>query len=276
MKLKYLIALFVLPFVACIKEDTNEIEGKGPQLLRIPEASEEINIVGFDATPGITKLVMMYIQRDANSQSNLNSATEVKLTLDNSLIDAYNTEHGSSLIPMETGTYSLESLNLTFNPGEFAKPIYISLDPSKLDLEKKFGLGIKIDNASGGFTPVPSLSKALFNIVIKNEWDARYKSTGIFHHPTAGDRDIDELKDFITVGPNSIEGNLGDLGGAGYRMRLTINADNTVTIAPRGVTPNINQTHGPNFYDPATKTFTLNYSYNVTAPRIIEETLARQ
>lgn len=276
MKLKYLIALFVLPFVACIKEDTNEIEGKGPQLLRIPEASEEINIVGFDATPGITKLVMMYIQRDANSQSNLNGATEVKLTLDNSLIDAYNTEHGSSLIPMETGTYSLESLNLTFNPGEFAKPIYISLDPSKLDLEKKFGLGIKIDNASGGFTPVPSLSKALFNIVIKNEWDARYKSTGIFHHPTAGDRDIDELKDFITVGPNSIEGNLGDLGGAGYRMRLTINADNSVTIEPRGVTPNINQTHGPNFYDPATKSFTLNYSYNVTAPRIIEETLARQ
>ena len=59
-------------------------------------------------------------------------------------------------------------------------------------------------------------------------------------------------------------------------MILTVNADNSVTITPSGVTPNIDQSYGPNYYDPATKTFHLWYSYNTAAPRIVEETLVRQ
>jgi len=273
MKIKFIIGFLILAgFMACIEEDGNAVEGAGNNYIRIPAGSKEINIAGLDAVPGNVKYALFTVIRDPNSQSSLNAASEVKLKLDNSLITAYNTAHGTSLVPLEGG-YTLESLDLKFAAGEYSKTVYLNLDPSKLDLSKKFGLGIGVESATGGYTVVPSLSKALFNIVIKNEWDGRYQAVGVFHHPTAGDRAINEVKDFVTTGARSVEGNLGDLGGAGYRMDLTVNADNTVTIAKRGVTPNINQTHGPNTYDPVARAFKLHYSYNVAAPRIIEETI---
>lgn len=274
MKLKYLILCLIVltSFVSCIKEGGNAIEGLGSNFVRIPAGSNEINIAGLDAVPGNIKYTLVEILRDANSEANLNSAAEVKLKLDNSLITAYNTAHSTELVPLD-GNYTLESLNLSFGPGEFSKKITLSLDPSKLDLSKKFGLGLAIESVTSGYTAIPDLSKVLFNIVIKNQWDGTYTAKGVFHHPTAGDRDIDRLKDLVTTGPRTVECELGDLGGSGYRMAVTINADNTVTIAPKGVAPNVDQHWGPNFYDPATKSFHLWYSYNVAAPRIVEETL---
>jgi hypothetical protein len=273
MKIKYIIGLLMLcSFVACIDEGGNAIEGAGANFVRIPAGSKEINIAGLDAVAGNVKYSLMEVLRDANSSASLSAPSDVKLKLDNSLITAYNTAHNTTLIPLEGG-YTLESLDLKFGSGEFSKKVYLNLDPSKLDLSKKYALGIAFESATGGFTPVPSLSKALFNVVIKNQWDGRYQAIGVFHHPTAGDRDINEIKDLITTGARSVEGNLGDLGGSGYRMNLVINADNTVTIQPKGATPNIDQSYGPNVYDPVTKSFKLHYSYNVAAPRIIEETI---
>jgi hypothetical protein len=98
----------------------------------------------------------------------------------------------------------------------------------------------------------------------------------VFHHPTAGDRAINEGKVLSTTGANSVRTTMADLGSSGYYMILTVNANNTVTITPSGVTPNIDQSWGPNTYDPAPHTFHLNYSYNTAAPRIVEETLVRQ
>jgi len=110
-------------------------------------------------------------------------------------------------------------------------------------------------------------------LVVKNKYDGEYHSAGVFHHPTAGDRAIDEDKDLVTAGPTSVRAKLGDLGGSDYYMILTVNPDNSVTITPSGVTPNVDQSWGPNFYDPVGKAFHLFYSYNVAAPRKIEETI---
>lgn len=273
MKILYILGLFLMTgFMACIDDAGNATEGVGSNFLRIPAGSKEINIAGLDAVPGNVKYSLFGVFRDANSEAVLNQASDVKLKLDNSLITAYNTAHGTNLVPLE-GSYTIDALDLKFAPGEFSKKVYLNLDPSKLDLSKKFALGVAIESATGGFTAVPTLSKALFNIVIKNQWDGRYQAVGVFHHPTAGDRAINEVKDLITSGANSVEGNLGDLGGAGYRMNLVINANNTVTLQPKGVTPNIDQSYGPNVYDPVTKSFKLHYSYNTAAPRIIEETI---
>ena len=59
-------------------------------------------------------------------------------------------------------------------------------------------------------------------------------------------------------------------------MKITINADNSVTLVPAGATPNIDMSYGVNKYDPATKSFTLNYAYNTAAPRIVRETITRK
>jgi AraC-like DNA-binding protein len=61
-----------------------------------------------------------------------------------------------------------------------------------------------------------------------------------------------------------------------YQMILTVDpVTNNVTITPAGVTPNVDQHWGLNYYDPATKSYHLHYSYNTAAPRMIEETITK-
>ena len=109
-----------------------------------------------------------------------------------------------------------------------------------------------------------------------NPFLGTYLATGVFHHPANGDRPISETKILSRVTDEILECNLGDLGSSGFLMRLAVNKDLTVTLTPAGVTPNIDQHWGPNFYDPLKKEFHLFYSYNTSAPRIIEETLTLQ
>jgi len=106
-----------------------------------------------------------------------------------------------------------------------------------------------------------------------NAYAGNYQATGVFHHPANGDRSVNEAKVLARITDEIVQCNLGDLGSSGYFMQLKVNPDLTVTITPAGATPNIDQHWGPNYYDPATKSFHLFYSYNTSAPRIVEETI---
>lgn len=106
-----------------------------------------------------------------------------------------------------------------------------------------------------------------------NAYAGDYKATGVFHHPANGDRNINEDKVLTRITDEIVQCNLGDLGSSGYLMQLKVNADLSVTITPAGATPNIDQQWGPSYYDPATKSFHLFYSYNTSAPRKVEETI---
>lgn len=260
-----------LSFLGCEDEVVNPIEGKGDNFVRIAEAANDVTLVGFDVVPGVKKARLLDLLRDANSESSLASSVGIKMKLDKAALDAYNAAHpDDAMEELPASLYTLDPLEFSMGSGEFAKPINISLDPTKLDLTKKYGIAVSLVDASGHKVR-NGMGTAIFNIVAKNEWDGRYQATGVFSHPTAGDRAIDRVKDFVTVGPRSVLGELGDLGGSGYFMVLTINADNTVTITPSGVTPNVDESYQVNTYDPATKTFNLKYSYNTAAPRIITE-----
>jgi hypothetical protein len=64
---------------------------------------------------------------------------------------------------------------------------------------------------------------------------------------------------------------LADLGEG---LSITVNSDNTVSLS--GASRDVFLSAGKeNKYDPATKTFTLNYYYNTSAPRVITETLVK-
>lgn len=178
MKLNYIIGLFLFcSFASCIEEGGNAIEGIGSNYIRIPAGANEINLIALDADPGVIKIPLMDVFKDANSQASMNEATNVKLKIDNSLITAYNTANGSDLVPL-SGAYSIASLDVNIGSGESVKQIILSIEPSKLDLSKKIGLGISIESASGIFTPYPGLSSALFNIIIKNIYEGKYEVTG--------------------------------------------------------------------------------------------------
>lgn len=271
-------SLFSFVFTSCEEDAENEVDGVGANFVRLPDALATPVIVGIELKPGTVNIPLAEILRDANSENSLNQPVTVNLKIDQALIDAYNAdqddENKVELLP--ASLYQADPLDVNMAAGDFSKFFNVKIDPSKLDASKKYALGLSISGASNNYKVRSGLGGAVYTFVIKNEYDGKYAAKGVFTHPTAGPRDIDEEKILVTVNSNTVIANLGDLGGAGYQMLLTVNPDNTVTIAPSGATPNIDQSWGPNYYDPAKKAFHLHYSYNVAAPRIIEETITRK
>ena len=260
-----------LSFLGCEDEVVNPIEGKGDNFVRISEAANDLTLVGFDVVPGVKSVRLLDLLRDANSESSLAGSVGIKMKIDKAALDAFNAANpDDAMEELPASLYTTDPLEFSMGAGEFAKPINIKLDPTKLDLTKRYGIAVSLVDASGHKVR-NGLGTAVFNIVAKNAWDGRYQATGVFSHPTAGDRAIDRVKDFVTVGPTAVLGELGDLGGSGYFMVLTVNPDNSVSIAPSGVTPALKTDYQPNYYDPATKTFFVKYSYNTAAPRIVTE-----
>ncbi len=265
----------LLSMTACLPEGEDLIAGKGANFVRIPAASEEINIVGLELSAGEKTADLFEMIRDVNSSGELSKEATVKVKVDDALITAYNTTNGAKLQPLPTSLYKLSATDVKFASGEFSKIITISLDPTKMTSGVEYAVGITIDNA-GEYKTRNGLSSALFKVIAKNQYHARYKAVGVFSHPTAGDREINRLKDLISVNATTVIAELGDLGGSNYYMYLAVNPDNSVTVTPAGVTPNINQSYSRNYYDPATKSYNLHYSYNTSAPRIVKEVLTRQ
>ena len=289
MKLKSIKLFFLLSIAvafllsSCVKNKVKELGDAGATFLKIMEAPE--NKLFFEPFTGTKTVSLFSLRRDANSNAELNKPVTVTVRLDTAAIRAYNRANSETFERLPDSLFTITGQGITktgpltyqiaLAPGEFANDFQISLSGSKWDLSRKYAAPFIIEDP-GGLTVSSEMNKLTTLISIKNKYDGTYQATGVFHHPTAGDRNISELKALVTAGPNSVRAPLGDLGSAGYYMILTVNPDNTVTITPSGITPNIDQRWGPNYYNPATRTFVLNYSYNVAAPRVIEETLVRK
>ncbi len=97
---------------------------------------------------------------------------------------------------------------------------------------------------------------------IINQYEGEYHATGFFDHPTAP-RDMDLNKYYSSVDETTITGDHSDLGDAGYKVTLKVNADNSVEVKQFANESEIGEMtpDAENSYDPATKTFTLSYRY---------------
>lgn len=270
-------------FVGCLKDKGYEDHLYGindpdtqPVGVGFPEAISKINArsVEYLETPQVLNIPFVNLESGNPAPEDIH----VNLVLNPQLVADYSAANPSdSLNDLPADAFNIQTLKVTIPKGSRSVILPINiLNAKTLDLTKKYALGFTIQSVDEpGYVIAQNLKNVLVSVGIRNEYEGDYQATGIFHHPTAGDRDIDEEKFAQTFGPTAVLINLGDLGASGYQMILTINPDNTVTIEPAGVTPNIDQHWGPNTYDPATKTFTLNYSYNSAAPRIVEETIVR-
>lgn len=286
MKYKFLKSIMLLAITStvatsCIKNKVEPLGDKGTTMVKFFEGGS-FSVKPMEILPTLENLELAELRRDANSESSLNSAVEITFTNSQEALDAYNTENDAEYEFLPDDAYTVvtsggisvsgTSWKAAFAPGDFAKSIAISLDKSKLDFSKSYAFAFKILDG-GGTTVNTSEDLVIVNPIVKNQYHGSYHAAGVFHHPTAGDRDIDEDKELITAGLTSVKAPLGDLGTSGYYMILNVNPDNTVTITPSGATPNIDQSWGPNFYDPVEKAFHLFYSYNTAAPRKVEETI---
>ncbi len=94
-------------------------------------------------------------------------------------------------------------------------------------------IGVKIASADNGLVISGNYGTQIVRVMAKNKYHGTYLAQGFFEHPTAS-RAIDEEKDFLSTGPNTVVGGYADLGGAGYKYSpITINEGTTIAIPGR-------------------------------------------
>lgn len=144
------------------------------------------------------------------------------------------------------------------------------------DFTKHYVLPISITAADAPISA--NFGTVLFGLAIKNIYDGTYKATGVFHHPTAGDRPYTNVvKTVATVNQTTVTFPAGDLANL-----VTVTVDPTTNLLTfsgglSGTQPFVPVPGSVNKYDPATKTFTLNYQYTGGGGfRVINEVLVGQ
>ena len=274
--------------VGCKKPDiVEQAEGKGSTIIRIPPTSG-FKLVSLDLATTPQTFGVLDVYRDAISESSLNTATRVVITEDPSLITAAYVALPASSFTIDPGNPKVgNDYTLTFNPGEFFKQLKLTLpNASLLDPNKKYALGFKISSVDNNGKASSSQQKVLVQVGLKNRWDGVYsvetgsvqrytapgapEAAGGLNGSLAGNPDIT----LTTVGANTlgISGHQwaqkGGAIGAIDNLQLTVDpATNQVTVFALGNATLANWEGKENKYDPATRTFTLNFRWNPTTNR---------
>jgi len=110
-------------------------------------------------------------------------------------------------------------------------------------------------------------------ITVANKYAGFYQCVGVFHHPTAGDRPINEKKFLTPINAVSCWGPAGDLGSSGYLVRFTVDpVTNAVACSKWDNYDFFNEAGVPSYFDPADGTFHVNYFYvGASGNRVMNE-----
>jgi hypothetical protein len=172
-------------FLSCEKNDEGSMNGAGRTIVKIDEAKDEKYAIALDFINGFQDVNLITVRRNVPNNAELNKPLDVVITEDAAAIAAYNTAHNTSYIALPADSYTIDAGNpksgddwtLKFDAGEFAKPIRIQLDATKLDLSKQYAFGFKIKDAAGN-----AISNAFNNLIVevgvKNKYDGIYEVTG--------------------------------------------------------------------------------------------------
>jgi hypothetical protein len=110
-------------------------------------------------------------------------------------------------------------------------------------------------------------------IQVANQYAGYYQCVGVFHHPTAGDRPINERKFLTPISAYTCNIPAGDLGASGYSVNITVDpATNDVTFSAGAPVEILGSTTERSYFDPANGHFYLHYFYiGSTGARVIDE-----
>ena len=291
-------AAMLIMATACNYDEKDELDGKGLRLIRLRTSGTLEDDSRFPTAvaafnPHETKGIVT-INRDAISNSDLNTSTSVDVTiLGQSGLDALNAaaeangaDYTYEVLP--TDSYTVEGVTgstFTFGPGEAIKELQIKLDPTEsYDFAAHYILPIQLSNVPAPYTLSATNNIIYVSIVLKNIYDGIYVSTGTRYNyssvgaypgwDTANDQPLSwesitgpwEFEYPVsTVNETTSTSHAAQLDGGFGTLNLTVNPDNTVTITPNATTGVTNVTDlagGPvSTYDPETKTFNLYYQY---------------
>ena len=271
-----LLFLVVTSLSACLKDSYQiPVDDNTDRLMtEFTTAKEGVNSLAL--TFGTQMIEVDLTELRVPPRSAIGSSVQVKIALNNALA----TNEGYAVPP--SSAYSLVTTDYTLTPTSKKANVRLKVNPSGL-VGDTYAIGLTIQNVSAG-----EINQAAKDIIIelkvKNAYEGEYYASGqriLYAGPTVGSGiastfAIDVDKYAYTVDQNTIEIDVADLVGGGW-MFLQVNpATNDVTVKPSTLSPTfLLSNNGPCKYNPATKTFTLNYQYFNAAGnlRTIVETL---
>lgn len=174
---KILLTITTLAFAFSCKKPliVEQAEGKGSTIVRV-SSSNGYNLIALDLVNTSQSFAVLDVYRDAISEATLNSTTKVIITEDPTILTP-----GYTALP--ASSFTIDPVNpkvgndylLTFNPGEFYKPLKITIeDASLLNPNQKYALGFKITSVDNNGKVSADQQKVLVEIAFKNIWDGIY------------------------------------------------------------------------------------------------------
>ena len=304
---KFLLAILLggITFASCKKlEEVDALDGRGQTIVKMMDAAA--NDTPFTGSRGIAidfiaspqTVALVDLRREVPNNDVLNTPLTVTLKFDTAFLTKYNIERDSAglnlLLPFEPSWYTVSQTNgvtyssatgnitVTFQPGEFAKPIEVLVtDATVLSASEQYGVPFTVVSADA--PAVVSNDRTFIAVVsAKNAYDGiytvlsgnvtRYTSPGVpagdaLSGPVGGNPDLV----LTTISANTVEiTNLrwsgGTSGVSGIdNLQLTVDpSNNQVTVVSLGNTTLANWAGQDNYYDPATRTFHLAFDWTTT------------
>ncbi|PZR24138.1 MAG: hypothetical protein DI535_22675 [Citrobacter freundii] len=288
---KLALGLTVLAVMAgCDKaQDWPKLGDAGQTIVKIPSDDDNSTAAFVELKTAPQSISLLEVRRDVVSQASLNSTMKVTLSIDDALV----TDYDPDLLLVPSGGIVFDAANpangnditLTFAPQEFVKYIQVNVpNGTVFDPNELYGMGFKLKSVDQGGKVSAAKGEVVVVIGAKNAYDGVYKITsgtvqrysapGI---PTTGDALNGSLVGnpnitLSTVDANSVQvsgltwfGGTSGIGGIDNLKAKVDPATNLVTMSAGGNATLTNIPGSVNKYDPATKTFTLNFYWNPSA-----------
>lgn len=286
--MKNLSKIFLLTFLAfslnaCLEDEpiTDYSEEAIAPIILIPNGNwpsvVKANPVALDFK-STAQIVDLYAR--VSWSKPLDKAVTVTFQKDVTIIDAYNKAFGTNYVELAPAAFKLPGLTVTIPAGTQEVKVPVEIFADKIDLSKNNMIAFRIADA-GGQNVASNFRQIVIPVLVKNSFEASYKVTGYFFHPSAP-RSINASKYMATVSATRCEGQVGDLGGWGFQF--DVNGTNVNNWSAAGSTPAAPQsgflavdnpgniafpvplgtfTHAnyPNTYDAGSKTFRFHYGY---------------
>lgn len=253
------------------------------------QTQENFTTLAYDNSNNDTVVDYLPVEL-SNGNSPAPEDIHVTIAQVDSLVNHYDTVHyylddGSTYDYTVPTAFSIVNPVVTIPKGKYQGFLQIKFKPSDL-IGQDLAIGFAIQSIQEkGYTISGNLNTAVIAIVIKNIWDGTYLANGYFSHPTLGGPFSNKTVVLSTSTATSVDmlgGQPAASATIGAYPRLTVDpSTNKVTLIGLSVNggPAFNGPSDPtydNHYDPASKTFFINYGYTTSAPREAWDTLVYQ
>jgi Domain of unknown function (DUF1735)/Domain of unknown function (DUF4361) len=269
-KIPYIFSVFVFFLSGCIKEKYKisfEDNTKRPVAEFVhgfsTTAKEDVlKSLSVDFNTAFVEVDVTDIGTDLRNE--FSGDIKIDIVKDNSLIDAYNAFNGTAFDPLPVSAGNLAVTSYTVSSSKKTVKVRLRVKPSEL-LGNFYAIAFRITTASQG--EVSKMRNVyITELKVKNAYEADYDSEGVrTSHggptpaaPVTGTFPWSFVKTLATVNANTCELETAD--GVDL-MYLIVNPDNSVTITDSPNGGFITANDGPCTYNPASRTFTLNYKY---------------